>query len=97
MPTIVKKPPKPLQGFVLSKLTAKPSPRQRRAAGDVEAVVLLLARAVETFGKADAAYEWFTTPTKALRGQSPLDIAQTALGREKVLNELGVIDHGMFA
>jgi hypothetical protein len=49
------------------------------------------------FGNEDKANRWLNRPLKKLYGKTPLDIAQTGIGAEAVLELLGQIEHGMFA
>jgi len=57
----------------------------------------LLDRAVECFGDLDKALEWLRTPNAALKGLAPVKIATDPEGRQAVLDELGRIEHGIFA
>jgi hypothetical protein len=57
----------------------------------------LLNRAVECFGDLDKAIDWLQSPNAALRDLSPLRTAATPEGRQSVLDELGRIEHGVFA
>ena len=57
----------------------------------------LLDRAVECFGDLDKALDWLQTPSAALNGLAPVRIAASPEGRQSVLEELGRIEHGIFA
>jgi uncharacterized protein (DUF2384 family) len=57
----------------------------------------LLDRAVECFGDLDKALEWLRTPNAALKGMAPVRLAIDLEGRLAVLDELGRIEHGIFA
>ena len=57
----------------------------------------LLDRAVECFGDFDKALEWLRTPNAALRGLAPVKVATDPEGRQAILDELGRIEHGIFA
>jgi uncharacterized protein (DUF2384 family) len=57
----------------------------------------LLDRAVECFGDFDKALEWLQTPNATLKGLPPVRIAVDPEGRQAVLDELGRIEHGVFA
>jgi uncharacterized protein (DUF2384 family) len=57
----------------------------------------VLDRAVECFGDLDKALDWLQTPNATLKGLAPVRIAADPDGRRAVLNELGRIEHGVFA
>lgn len=63
--------------------------------------VLRLQRIVEeaerVFGDPEKAHRWLREPSRALDKAVPLDLLETESGARIVENELGVIDHGMFA
>jgi putative toxin-antitoxin system antitoxin component (TIGR02293 family) len=63
--------------------------------------VLRLQRIVEeaerVFGDPERAHRWLREPSRALDKAVPLDLLETESGARIVENELGVIDHGMFA
>jgi uncharacterized protein (DUF2384 family) len=54
-------------------------------------------RAVECFGDFDKALDWLQSPNAVLKGLAPIRIAVDRDGRRTVLNELGRIEHGVFA
>ena len=57
----------------------------------------VLARAIEVFESRDAAKQWLQEASTALGERKPTDLLVTDIGTEVVLNELGKIDHGLFA
>ncbi len=57
----------------------------------------LLAQTFELFeGNEEAGIRWFTSPNRALGGQSPLEVAATETGTREVENLIGRIEHGVF-
>jgi len=57
----------------------------------------IFSRAVEVLEGEDAAIHWFKSPVHALGQETPLVVAQTAVGRRDVENVLGRIEHGVFS
>ena len=53
--------------------------------------------AVEVLEGTDLARQWFTTPKRALGGQTPLAYADTEPGAREVENLLGRLEHGVFS
>jgi putative toxin-antitoxin system antitoxin component (TIGR02293 family) len=49
------------------------------------------------FGDPEKARRWLRKPSRALDMSIPLELIETEQGGRIVENELGVIDHGMFA
>ena len=43
------------------------------------------------------AHRWLRKPSRALNGAVPIELIETEEGARIVENEIGVIDHGMFA
>jgi putative toxin-antitoxin system antitoxin component (TIGR02293 family) len=57
----------------------------------------LLAQTFELFeGNREAGMRWFTSPNRALGGQSPLEAAATETGTREVENLIGRLEHGIF-
>ena len=57
----------------------------------------LLAQTFELFeGNEEAGIRWFTSPNRALDGQSPLEVAATETGTREVENLIGRLEHGVF-
>jgi len=57
----------------------------------------LLAQTFELFeGNEEAGMRWFTSPNRALGGQSPLEVAATETGTREVENLIGRLEHGVF-
>ncbi|HLF97717.1 MAG TPA: antitoxin Xre/MbcA/ParS toxin-binding domain-containing protein [Methylococcaceae bacterium] len=54
-------------------------------------------RAEEVFEGLDVALDWLKSPNAALSGQTPLNLVDTEMGAELVLDTLGRIEHGVFA
>ena len=57
----------------------------------------LLARAIQCFGNRDKALDWLRTPHPAFDGEAPLERAHDPEGYQAVLDEIGRIEHGIFA
>ena len=63
--------------------------------------VLRIKRIVEfaerVFADPVKAHRWLRKPSRALNGAVPIELIETEEGARIVENEIGVIDHGMFA
>jgi putative toxin-antitoxin system antitoxin component (TIGR02293 family) len=57
----------------------------------------VMSRASEVFDGPAAAIDWLKSPNAALRGNVPLNLLDTDIGAESVLDTLGRIEHGVFA
>jgi len=57
----------------------------------------VISRASEVFDDPAAALDWLKSPNAALRGNVPLNLLDTDIGAESVLDTLGRIEHGVFA
>lgn len=57
----------------------------------------IVAEAERVFGNKDKAHLWLRDPCIALNKSVPLELLETETGAHVVENELGLIDHGMFA
>ncbi len=57
----------------------------------------VISRANEVFDDPAAAVDWLKAPNVALRGNAPLNLLDTDIGAESVLDTLGRIEHGVFA
>lgn len=55
------------------------------------------ARATDVFEKNALALDWLKRPNRALGGARPLDLLDTEIGGENVLDVLGRIEHGVFS
>lgn len=56
----------------------------------------VVAGALELFeGDLHAARRWLTTPLRALRGKSPLELSKTDVGAHEVENLIGRLEHGI--
>jgi putative toxin-antitoxin system antitoxin component (TIGR02293 family) len=60
-------------------------------------VARVLAAAEETFGNQEKAGAWLRRPTRALAGESPINILDTDEGAREVETLLGHIGHGIAA
>jgi putative toxin-antitoxin system antitoxin component (TIGR02293 family) len=57
----------------------------------------LLAQTFELFeGNEEAGIRWFTSPNRALNGQSPMEVAATETGTREVENLIGRLEYGVF-
>ncbi len=54
-------------------------------------------RGIEVFGSAENFNDWLRTPLPAFEQQAPLHFLDTSFGFQLVLEELGRIEHGVFA
>ena len=57
----------------------------------------VLWRATETFEDHDTALDWMKSRYPALSGATPLSLLDTDIGAESVVDNLGRIEHGVFA
>jgi putative toxin-antitoxin system antitoxin component (TIGR02293 family) len=57
----------------------------------------LMDHALDTFGTAEMAHSWLTTPNLALGQFQPLDLVGTCSGSQRVEEVLTRIDHGIFS
>lgn len=57
----------------------------------------IVAEAERVFAHPEKAHRWLRKPCRALEGAVPLELLETETGAKIVENELGLIDHGMFA
>lgn len=57
----------------------------------------LYARGKDVFGSIDTFNDWLHTVSIPLGGESPFSLLDTSFGIEIVKNEIGRIDHGVFA
>ncbi|MDP2603186.1 MAG: DUF2384 domain-containing protein [Deltaproteobacteria bacterium] len=53
-------------------------------------------RTEEVFEDLDASLDWLKSPNAALSGATPLNLLDTDIGAETVLDTLGRIEHGVF-
>jgi len=60
-------------------------------------IELLYKKGVEVFGKAEKFYTWMDTQSLALGGVRPKDMLDTSFGISAIYDELGRIEHGIFA
>ncbi|MCP5109975.1 MAG: DUF2384 domain-containing protein [bacterium] len=57
----------------------------------------LLDRAIQCFGNKDVAAGWLRASHPSLNGKIPFDLADDPDGYQAVMDELGRIEHGIFA
>ena len=57
----------------------------------------VVSRGQEVFDDPRVAVDWLKAPNAALRGHAPLNLLDTDIGAESVLDTLGRIEHGVFA
>jgi putative toxin-antitoxin system antitoxin component (TIGR02293 family) len=57
----------------------------------------VFAQARHVLGSDDKARRWIFKPSRALGGESPLHLLDTDIGTNAVIDELGRIEHGVFA
>lgn len=98
------------RGFTNDELYKIVAPRrtlQRREANNEQLSVVeadrvlrikhIMEYADRVFGDPEKARRWLRKPSRALDMSIPLELIETEQGGRIVENELGVIDHGMFA
>lgn len=59
-------------------------------------LVRVAARAEHVLGDRAAALDWLTSPNQALGGEQPIDLLDTDLGADQVLQVLGRIEFGVY-
>jgi putative toxin-antitoxin system antitoxin component (TIGR02293 family) len=57
----------------------------------------LMIKGTEVFGSRDNFKRWFATPNIALGGTAPSELVNLKTGTQMVMDELGRIEHGVFA
>ena len=57
----------------------------------------LMTKGAEVFGSPDNFKRWFAAPNIALGGMAPNEIVNLKNGLQMVMDELGRIEHGVFA
>ncbi len=57
----------------------------------------VFAAAKQVLGSEDKARRWMLKPSRALGGETPLHLLDTDIGANAVFDELGRIEHGVFA
>lgn len=60
-------------------------------------IELLYKKGISVFGIADKFYTWMDTTSVALGGVRPKDLLDTSFGINIIYDELGRIEHGIFA
>jgi len=57
----------------------------------------VLTQATSALGSLEKARHWLKTPNRVLEGQVPLELLDTDVGADAVIEEIGRIEHGVFA
>lgn len=57
----------------------------------------LYVRGVEVFGSLERFKIWMKTPSPVFKNETPISLLDTSIGFSLVLDELGRIEHGLFA
>jgi putative toxin-antitoxin system antitoxin component (TIGR02293 family) len=57
----------------------------------------IYSRGEEVFGTLDAFREWMQSSVRALGDKRPREFLDTSIGIEMLMEELGRIEHGIFA
>ena len=76
------------------------SPKQKLNAEQSERVIELAkiySRGEEVFGTLDTFKEWMSSSVMALGNKKPKEFLDTSMGIEMLMDELGRIEHGIFA
>lgn len=60
-------------------------------------IELLYKKGIDVFGVDDNFYTWMDTKSVAMGGVKPKELLDTSFGIKMVYNELGRIEHGIFA
>ena len=58
-------------------------------------IEIFMAAAI-AFQGVDEGKLWLTTPSESFNGKPPLSVINSVEGRQKILNELALVEHGMF-
>ncbi len=86
----------------IAKRTAARRKKDAERLKPVESELLLrlarvLASATEVLGTEDKGRQWLTTANRALAGAAPIDLLDTGLGFEEVMDVLTRIEHGVYS
>jgi putative toxin-antitoxin system antitoxin component (TIGR02293 family) len=87
-------------GFAKRTLTRRLREKQPLTPEESERVVRLvrvLVQAIEVLGSLEKARRWLQKSNRALGGEIPLRLLDNDIGGNAVLEELGRIEHGVFA
>jgi putative toxin-antitoxin system antitoxin component (TIGR02293 family) len=57
----------------------------------------VLALATSALGSLEKARRWLQSPSRVLEGEVPLQLLDTDVGADAVIEEIGRIEHGVFA
>lgn len=60
-------------------------------------LALLMTKGSEVFGSREKFGRWFNSPSKALGGKVPRELASLKTGAQMVMDELGRIEHGVYS
>jgi putative toxin-antitoxin system antitoxin component (TIGR02293 family) len=80
--------------------TLKESKKQRKRPTPLQGInnlhfQKLTKKALEIFGSAEKAKEWFVRPNRSLRGRTPCDVLTTQAGAKRVETVLGHLEYGV--
>lgn len=76
------------------------SPKQKLNPEQTERIIelaKLYSRGEEVFGQMEKFKSWMNSPVMALGNKKPKEFLDTSIGIELLMNELGRIEHGIFA
>jgi putative toxin-antitoxin system antitoxin component (TIGR02293 family) len=76
---------------------AKDEPLSVELSDHILQVVKVYERTMEVFGDRERALRWLKSPIMALGSEVPLSLLDTSAGVDLVLDELGRLEHGIFA
>lgn len=86
-----------LAGFEEAKLFLKKKKLTPQASEKLLEMAMLFVRGIEVFGEVTAFKEWLNKDNIALGDISPKELLKTSFGIQEVSDELGRIEHGIFA
>ncbi|AKU91645.1 antitoxin Xre-like helix-turn-helix domain-containing protein [Vulgatibacter incomptus] len=87
-------------GFPRRTLSRRKLEQGRLRAAESERVLRLArvgTRAIDVLGDANRAVRWLRAPNRGLGGEAPLELLDTDVGTQGVLDELTRLDHGVFS
>ena len=81
-------------------LTRRIEKNERLSVAEADRVLRMkrvVAFAERVFGEPERAHRWMRKPSRVLNGAIPIELIETEEGARIVENEIGCIQHGMFA
>lgn len=60
-------------------------------------MIELIERGIEVFGDMEMFKRWLYTPIPALSDSKPMELLNSSYGKQVILDEIGRIEHGIFA